>query len=258
MAKLKRFFKITSLLSCSVFAFLTHAHAATASSNASCQSGFHAGVSLDYHHLGGYQTGTADFSSLGGDANTSVLNKRILSDDTVGGTLHVGYLHRLDDTDFTIGLDPYFGLASLKDKASVANLDSDGTGGTQLATIAQELKRKWTVGIPAKFGFVLSQDYMLYGILGIEFSRFEHKASVTTQSTGAVETKNSKKTIPGFVWGAGFERQFDEYRLGIEVKNARYSKKELKHTFTEETDAITTTNVRPSVTTVAVKASYLF
>ncbi|MDR0630868.1 MAG: porin family protein [Holosporales bacterium] len=75
------------------------------------------------------------------------------------------------------------------------------------------VQRKYSVEIPAKFGYIFNKGYVLYALGGIEYSL--HKLNDNEN-----KKINSKRGKFGLILGVGIERRFDTFFLGVEIRNA--------------------------------------
>lgn len=240
-------------------AFAAAPMAAFAGSNThqTFQSGFYAGQSFGFGSEHGKRKETANYS------DTALVDFTIkdgrMNEVGVTGGFFTGYLYRFDDTDFCIALEPSVNFSNTKDRVALDN-DADATANANGGPfIVSTIKRTWSIGLPAKLGMVVADDYMVYAILGIDFARYSYE-HLTDSGTHVVFVDKTDKVLAGFTYGLGVETEMMPFRIGLEFKNTTYNR--LKKSFTANPgsafDRQVDVNIRPQVFVTQLKVSYLF
>jgi hypothetical protein len=90
------------------------------------------------------------------------------------------------------------------------------------------LKQRLTIGFILRAGFYLtnSQNNFLYVLMGIDQSKFENKFILAnTDPLAATPPLFEKRTkfLRGPVIGIGFERKFNRFKVGIDIRYTNYS-----------------------------------
>ena len=177
--------------------------ASRAKSSPSYQTGFYAGLHAGWGHM----HGNRDYSITDNDGDKeSVSRSSNAKSDSFDGALFAGYL--IPFKKWALGIEGFFSSTpALKDQGK-----GDYAGFLQLFKI----KRPWVWGVNFKPGmFFCKSRYFVYPLIGIESSRFEY-------AWEDEERLSTKKTRTGFSLGLGVEKQFQHFRLGLELKNAFY------------------------------------
>ena len=203
-------------------------------------SGFYAGGSVDFEHMGGRRSDGLKTSLTTGFYS----NDAGLSDDTAGFELFGGYLYRFDNSNFVLGLEPYFGYKGNKNTLSAP-----------LAGVQQsaELEREWDLGVLARLGYVVDDLTMIYAVVGPDWGYFKYRQE-------EIGTPNStvygNKWISGIRYGAGVERQFSCFRVGLQATMTNYNNSTLSAADTS--GDLLFVNAKPEVFTLSLRISYPF
>ena len=203
-------------------------------------SGFYLGGALEFEHMGGRRSDGLTTSLTTGFYSSDAG----LSDDMPGFEFFGGLLYRFNNSNFVLGLEPYFGY-----KANKNTLEAPLAGVQQSA----ELKREWDLGVLARFGYIVNEQTLVYAVAGPDWGYFKYtQEEIGTPST----TVSSSKWISGVRYGAGVERQFSCFRVGLQATMTNYNNSTLSAPDTS--GDVLFVNAKPNVFTLSFRVSYPF
>lgn len=206
-------------------------------------SGFYAGGSLNFEHMGGRRSD----GLVSRTATTFYSDDAGLSDDTAGFELFGGYLYRFDNSNFVVGIEPYFGYKGNKSK--LTGLINDGSGiFEQLA----DLEREWDLGVLARLGYVINELTMIYAVVGPDWGYFKYRQ----EEVGTPDAVYGNKWISGIRYGAGIERKFSCFRVGLQATMTNYNNSTLSAA--DSVGNLLFVNTKPEVFTLSLRISYPF
>ena len=142
----------------------------------------------------------------------------------MNGKVIAGFLWTVPNTAFVLSPEIYIGQGSsltLKESAldEAANV---------MKTYKSTFKQSLAIGAVLRAGFYLTGDNnFLYGLVGIDRSKFENKFMLSSTDVGglAIPTLIEKRSkhLKSSVFGAGFEKKINSFKVGIDCRYASYS-----------------------------------
>jgi opacity protein-like surface antigen len=209
---------------------------------------------------GFYLGASAGYSSLDAKEKIGIFNERAGSDmssDTSPrqksnnfiGMIHAGYGMSFRDTWY-MGAELFAGYDNHQTKYSYSYGNNDDRGQVQ-----DVLARKYVFGLHITPGFYLKQDVQILLKPGINFSRFEYKIQDRFVDTGGdgdslLSTKESKMTVGFNLGGAMKIAMTEKLSLRLDIDHTRY--RNFRISKTQSNDHKSTTNVKPTTTTIVV------
>ncbi len=173
------------------------------------QSGPYIGASVNYEHMNGHRSDGLR-TALGNSA--LYVNDGRISDDAIGFDVYMGYLYRMPETNIVLGIEPF-----------VAIKGNDDTSSGFIEDFRQEakIKRKCSAGLLLRCGYVIADNWLVYGIVGPDWGRFTYHQNELTEDTSS-PTLTSSKWLKGIRYGLGIEKEFEYFRLGIQATMTNY------------------------------------
>ena len=177
----------------------------------------------------------------------------------MNGKVIAGFLWTVPNTAFVLSPEIYIGQGSALTLKESAFAEADNAMKTYKSTLKQSL----AVGAVLRAGFYLTGDNnFLYGLVGIDRSKFENKfmLSSTEMHGEAVPTlvEKRRKFFNSPVFGIGFERKFNAFKVGIDCRYTSYSawgNYSKKILVSEDTLSI---SLKPKITSTSLTFCFLF
>ena len=179
--------------------------------------------------------------------------------DGVSGKAIAGFLWTAPNTQFALSPEVYIGHGSgqitlqetAHDPAAPANKGYQST-----------FKQSLTLGIVLRAGFYLTGDNnFLYGLIGIDRSKFENKFTMSSNDLlNPVTTffEKRSKFLKSTIFGIGFERKFNTFKVGIDSRYMPYSEwNNYSKTVATSNDKITV-RFRPKIFSTSLTFAYIF
>ena len=142
----------------------------------------------------------------------------------MNGKVIAGFLWTVPNTAFVLSPEIYIGQGSaltLKESAfdEPANV---------MKTYKSTFKQSLAVGAVLRAGFYLTGDNnFIYGLVGIDRSKFENKFMLSSTDIGGLTIptliEKRSKHLKSSVFGAGFEKKINSFKVGIDCRYASYS-----------------------------------
>ncbi len=177
----------------------------------------------------------------------------------MNGKVIAGFLWTVPNTAFVLSPEIYIGRGSILTLKESAFAEADNAMKTYKSTLKQSL----AVGAVLRSGFYLTGDNnFLYGLVGIDRSKFENKfmLSSTEMHGVAIPTlvEKRRKFFNSPVFGVGFERKFNAFKVGIDCRCTSYSgwgNYSKKILVSDDTLSI---SLKPKITSTSLTFCYLF
>lgn len=187
-------------------------------------------------------SGTANFTTSEIDKDLGVIQLIELTDeaftDNVAGD-DIGAV-----LTFTMGYNALFGqwLLGIQSEVSYNETVIEATGndtyaftetktgfccfaietGSGTSQVQATIERKWTISEMARLGFLLTPDWLVYGLVGWSWGGFEFRADFDTRP---VDDLSLSFTLDGFTWGAGVVKNFGWLRTFVQYKGIDFGGK---------------------------------
>ena len=143
----------------------------------------------------------------------------------IAGKAIVGFLWTIPDTAFVLSPEVYWGRINTQITVQESTYDTINNASKQLQSTLRHIR---SMGLVLRGGFYLSnrQNDFLYVLIGFDKSQFENKYtfSSTDYLTLAVPSTviKQRKWSNAPVFGFGFERKFNAFKVGIDLRYIAY------------------------------------
>ncbi|CAO4843269.1 MAG: hypothetical protein CNLJKLNK_01161 [Holosporales bacterium] len=201
------------------------------------------------NHLGFYVGLAGSIYQVCGEHSLAITNATVtnagyskagLSKFSLGGDVHLGYLHKMGNWGF--GAEFYYDPTTLRLKE---NLNIDATNQVY------ELSMKGTMGLCAKIGYYMSDRTFVFGRVGYEQQKLNVKITGTT-----IANVNMNQNSSGMTFGFGTRYMLTtNWAMGVEYVYGLYRKKIFSAIAGAQT---TTTNIRPTNHAIRFSIGYVF
>ncbi len=168
-------------------------------------AGPYAGVSIGYNDTS-IKEGTSKWSQVGNPDFYATSGKDSDGDGVLGG-LNLGYDWRLNN--FAIGAE--VGGSFLNNTAHGVALSYDLTSNAPSDPVGSWTNLKSLIMAKAKLGYVIDEETLVYGLLGIAQGRVTRTVTGLTGTTGDVfldpgVSSSTTRSLTGYTVGAGVEK----------------------------------------------------
>ena len=180
----------------------------------------------------------------------------------VSGKVIAGFLWTVPNTQFVLSPEVYIGHGSGQITLQESTHDPVGLGDTDKG-YQSTFKQRLTMGLVLRAGFYLMDDNnFLYGLIGIDRSKFENKFTLSSGDIGINPVPNvfekHSKNLKSKFFGVGFERKFNSFKVGIDCRYMPYSAwKNYSKTAPVSDDKISI-QFKPKVVSTSLTFGYLF
>jgi|GEM_PF-3309723 len=182
---------------------------------------------------------------------------------------HVGFTWDVPNIPLFFGPEIYLGRGSATTdlKQTVFEVDNN-----LKRTLSASISQSWFWGGSLQIGVDYQKKLRPYLLFGIDKSAFEYTGTYIPRSEAAIDLilgnpevldlpntlLKTRKWLRAFFWGVGIEKQFNNWRIGADVRMMRY--KELKSAYKAITVDPETlfSSFKPNNIRFGLKASYLF
>jgi opacity protein-like surface antigen len=169
----------------------------------------------------------------------------------LAGAVSLGYFTRKDDLYYgaKVSVGKTFGSRDKK-KASA--------GDNQYENIVTKVSQAYNLALVGHFGTYVSDNQVVYGLLGVKRIRYDFDVSGTNAGFGRPVKGYVRKTVFGPVLGFGMKQAFSEqWAFSTEVSYERYSKVTTGNVDTAA-GTLVGTSIKPQVWNVTVGLSHKF
>jgi hypothetical protein len=217
---------------------------------------FYAGVSIGHDRMTAKRT--EDLRTVIG-TQMYFANNKTQRTNGVSGKAIAGFLWMVPNTPFVLSPEVYIGHGS-------GQITLQESGHDPLAPANRgyqsTFKQSLTLGIALRAGFYLTGDNnFLYGLIGIDRSKFENKFTLSSNDLlNPVTTffEKRSKFLKSTIFGIGFERKFNTFKVGIDSRYMPYSEwNNYSKTVATSNDKITV-RFRPKIFSTSLTFAYIF
>lgn len=189
-------------------------------------------------------------------------NNKTQRTNGVSGEVIAGFLWTVPNTTFVLSPEIYFGHGSgqmtLQGHESIQDL-----GGRIEKDYQSTFKQSLTMGLALRAGFYLSGDNnFLYALTGIDCSKFENKFMLSSSFVHIhpVPTLFEKRSkfLKSTIFGVGFERKFNTFKVGIDCRYMPYSTWGNYSRVAAESNDKITIQIRPKIISTNLTLCYVF
>jgi len=212
----RKWFLVSALMACSIC-------------QAAYKSGFYVGVNAG----GSYDYNKVDECD---DTGATMSSGKKLEKGNIDGGFCVGCLHRLNDSQLAVALEHNSDFSFYSKKWETIESTTNGR-------FSGKLQKLYTASFIGKFGCILKEVWFPYALFGISLSHVKFHCDFDDPAiVGPLDgMATTRQFLVGLTYGFGIEREINErWRLGFEIKNTNYAKKNL--TASGETALGTATN----------------
>lgn len=135
-----------------------------------------------------------------------------------------GFLWTFPKTSFVLSPEIYLGKGGVEAALQGSKHDPDIPADKNLQST---IKRSFSMGIVLRAGFYLTDcnNNFLYGLIGMDKSKFQNKSIFSSTDVGGIVPvlfEKRSKFLKGIVVGTGFERKFNSFKVGIDMRYTSY------------------------------------
>ncbi len=179
----------------------------------------------------------------------------------LSGKFITGMLWNIPNTRFVLSPEIYVGQGNAEITLQESAHDPDILGDKGLESTT---KQRLTFGIILRAGFYLMncQHNLLYVLAGFDQSKFENKFALSTPDVGGhtVPTlfESRSKFLQSPVIGFGFEKKFNKFKVGIDIRYMNYS---AWGNYTKKaivSDDVISIKFKPQIISTTLNICYLF
>ncbi|AIK97162.1 hypothetical protein [Candidatus Odyssella acanthamoebae] len=232
--------------------------------NASVFGNPYMGVALSWDHMGGKSYG----SMINFEGNKlTFTDGRHLSGNKANGYFFFGTSYDL--TQLPLFICPEFQIGQGRVNSQLRNTINDesfdlmgnGTLFTQ-RSLDPKLSRHLNTSLVVRVGGKIADSYRLYGLVGVDVSRFKYTYNVDNVDLGSGAIVGSDnfvkakwKTAP--VFGVGIEKKIDKVQVGLEGRIALYGPIKTYRLIKRDLDRESvSTKVKPYISSLMLRLSY--
>jgi opacity protein-like surface antigen len=185
---------------------------------------FYVGVSVGHDRMTAKRTEQV----VTGTFNTflSFSNNKTQRANAVNGKVIAGFLWTIPNTQFVLSPEVYIGQGSAQVTLQESKFDNAPAPAAE-KSYQSTFKQGLTIGAVLRAGFYLTDDNNLfYGLVGMGRSKFENKFTFTSGNVGGpIPTLFEKRSkfLGSTIFGGGFERKFNTFKVGLDCRYASYS-----------------------------------
>ncbi|MEI6627891.1 MAG: hypothetical protein WCN27_00575 [Alphaproteobacteria bacterium] len=218
---------------------------------------FYAGISLGWDHL---------IAKRNEQVVTTQGNNRIFSDNKpqtangVTGKVVTGFFWNIPNSSFALSPEIYLGQGSVEitKKESIYDPVQNATKELQ-----STLRQRLTMGVILRAGYYLTnnQNNFLYVLIGADQSKFENKFVLTsTDPLGGNHPLFEKRSkyLRSPVIGFGFERKFNKFKVGIDIRYMNYEAWGKYSQKAPDTSDVISIKFKPRIISTALTVCYFF
>lgn len=220
-------------------------------------------VSGGVEHLGGKRTDFINEDDLSG-TNTLVTTffsaNKSLSNTSTTLSFLAGFTWKPTELPIVVGPEIHIGRGATRSKFTDSRQDFNVPPLFRYYT--SELERRFNYGIVARAGYQCL-DYLLSVVVGYDYGRFKETRALTDDPENRPVTKISKtKGLSGLILGAGVEKKFQNFAVGIDFRYTKYAKFTSNQTFDFDPGNILPSTLgfsaRPKIYATTLRISYQF
>ncbi|OHE72802.1 MAG: hypothetical protein A2007_01720 [Verrucomicrobia bacterium GWC2_42_7] len=182
---------------------------------AAYKSGFYVGVNAG----GSYDYNKVDETDVASVPPVSISRGKKIESGAFQGGLFLGYLFRIPESKLLLGLEHSSSFSSFSKEWRSVDANT--------IRYDNKLTRNYCGSFVLKFGGVLQEAWLVYGLLGVDISRFK-LGTTFSPDIGSPQKGSCRKTLVGICYGLGLEREICEHwRLGFEFRCTQYCSKKM-------------------------------
>ena len=186
---------------------------------------FYVGVSVGHDRMTAKRT-----EELKSGTGTQLFfsNNKTQRTNGISGKIIAGFLWRVPNTAFVLSPELYIGQGSGQMTLQGSEHDPDIILGPANKNYQSTFKQTSNIGVVLRAGFYLTGDNnFFYGLVGKDRSKFQNKFMLSSTDLGAqpIPTLIEKRSnyLKSSVFGVGFERKINSFKVGIDCRYASYS-----------------------------------
>ncbi len=177
------------------------------------------------------------------------------------GKIVAGFLWTVPNTAFVLSPEIYLGQGNAEITKKESAHDPDEPADKEFQST---LRQRLTMGFILRAGFYLTnrENNFLYALVGIDQSKFENKFILSSTQVGATEVptlfEKRSKYLRSPVIGLGFERKFNKFKVGIDVRYMNYAAWGKYAKKAAVSNDLVSVKFKPKVISTALTFCYLF
>lgn len=220
-------------------------------------------VSGGVEHLGGKRTDFINEDDLTGSdtlVTTFFSKNKGLSNTSPTLSFLAGFTWKPTELPIVIGPEIHIGRGATRSKFTNSHVDFNIPPLFRYYT--SELERRFNYGIVARAGYQCL-DYLLSAVVGYDYGRFKETRALTHDPETRPTTQISKtKGLSGLILGAGVEKKFQNFAVGIDFRYTKYAKFTSNQTFDFDPGVLLPSTLgfsaRPKTYATTLRISYHF
>lgn len=229
--------------------------------NASTLNNIYTGLAVSWDHVGGKSYGV-----ITNHAGSHLIfsNGNSLKADKMNGYAFIGTVYTLPQQ--SIFISPEFQIGQGNVDCQIKNTAADPnlilSSGPLQRRLDLKLNRQLTTSFVGRIGRKLFNSLQLYGLLGVEASRFKY--SYVVENVDAISGEiNGFKTFLKSKWkiaplfGIGIDKAINKFRIGLEYRFSSYGPIKASRTvFQSASTEWVSTKVKPYISSLMLKFCY--
>ncbi len=218
---------------------------------------FYAGISLGWDHLIAKRH---EQLVTDNNLNLTFSDNKSQTGNGLTGKIIAGFLWTIPNTAFILSPEIYLGQGSAEITKRESAHDPDANADKKFEST---LRQRLTMGFILRAGFYLTnrQNNFLYALVGIDQSKFENKFILSSSAAGVDAPpllEKRSKFLRSPVIGLGFERKFNRFKVGIDIRYMPYSEWGKYTKKAEVTDDVISIKFKPRIISTTLSICYLF
>ena len=216
---------------------------------------FYVGVSVGHDRMTAERT---EQIVTGRGTQISFSKNKTQRTNGISGKIIAGFLWTFPNTAIVLSPEFYIGQSgaqvTLQESGHDPAIPAD-------KSYQSTLKQSLTMGWALRAGFYLTGDNnFFYGLIGIDRSKFENKFTLNSTDVGGpvpALVERRSKFLKSPIFGVGFERKFNTFKVGIDCRYLSYSAWGNYSKIAEVSDDKITARFKPKLISTSLNFSYL-
>ncbi|MBM3468958.1 MAG: hypothetical protein FJX71_05965 [Alphaproteobacteria bacterium] len=181
-------------------------------------------------------------------------------------SLFAGFTSDIPGVPIFLGPEIYLGRSDSESQYKQSVLDPNTGANRAMQT---SIRQSYFYGLSVQAGVHLPYQTRAYALLGCDASQFQYQTFYVPRSAALLAapandlsppTFSASKTLKGFMWGFGVEKNWNSFRVGADIRFINYSRLKVSYITPsgDGTNDIITNAFKPRNIRAMVRLSYLF
>lgn len=220
---------------------------------------FYAGISLGWDHMVAKRN--EELVTRNNIHHTFSDNKSQTTNGITGKVV-TGFFWNIPNSSFALSPEIYLGQGSAEITKKEDAHDTFG-GVASTKELQSTLRQRLTMGVILRAGYYLTnnQNNFLYVLVGVDQSKFENKfVSTSTDIVGGDHPLFEKRSkfLRSPVIGLGFERKFNKFKVGIDIRYMNYEAWGKYSQKSRDTHDVISIKFKPRIISTSLTVCYFF